>query len=254
MRGAALDMALAPVPPEKHEELLAVLALYLRLLGDADPDMGLGGKLFFCGPIDTPGRRLIQAANIAGAASLAATDDIALQKEIIRNGIVDFVVTSLDEALRILKNEIRKRAPVAVCIAAAPHEIEMQMAERGVAPDLLRPASPLDGPESAQPKTASTLVVWSVASAPARWMPKVDAMALDCLPPEAGSARRWLRMAPRYLGRLAQGTHLVSADRAFAARLIDRLRESQPFEVPLEIQVSWPGGAEQFHFGAPPMP
>ena len=29
-------------------------------------------------------------------------------------------MTSLDESLRILKNEIRKREPVAVCIAAAP--------------------------------------------------------------------------------------------------------------------------------------
>jgi hypothetical protein len=52
----------------------------------------------------------------------------------------DFLVTSLDEALRILKNEIRKREAVAVCVAAAPRPWRCEMLERGVLPDLLRPA------------------------------------------------------------------------------------------------------------------
>ena len=58
----------------------------------------------------------MRAANIAGAASLSATADVATQKQAIRDGVVDFLVTSLDEAARILKNEIRKRQPVAVCV------------------------------------------------------------------------------------------------------------------------------------------
>jgi hypothetical protein len=52
-----------------------------------------------------------------------------------------------------------------------------------------------------------------VASAPAQWLPKLDAIALDCLPatpdPESRAARRWLRLAPRYLGRLAQGVRVL---------------------------------------------
>ncbi len=51
-------------------------------------------------------------------------------------------MTSLDEALRILKNEIRKRETVAVCVAAAPETVEREMLERGVLPDLLPPALP----------------------------------------------------------------------------------------------------------------
>ena len=34
----------------------------------------------------------------------------------MRDGVIDFLVTSLDEALRILKNEMRKRTAVAVCV------------------------------------------------------------------------------------------------------------------------------------------
>ena len=48
------------------------------------------------------------------------------------------MVTSLDEGLRILKNEIRKRETVAVCVALSPDTLQREMQERGVLPDLLR--------------------------------------------------------------------------------------------------------------------
>ena len=76
------------------------------------------------------------AGNVAGCATLAATAEPAAQKQAIRDGVVDFLVTSLDEALRILKNEIRKRATVAVCVGA-PSTVEREMIERGVLPDLV---------------------------------------------------------------------------------------------------------------------
>ncbi len=78
------------------------------------------------------------AANIAGAASLVATADRAAQKQAIRDGVADFLVNSLDEALRILKNQLRKRETVAVCVGLAPEAVEREMQERGVLPDLLR--------------------------------------------------------------------------------------------------------------------
>ena len=40
----------------------------------------------------------------------------------VRNGIADFAVKTLDEALRILKNEIRKRQPIAVLLERQPVE------------------------------------------------------------------------------------------------------------------------------------
>src|SRR5947208_3583525 len=109
---------------------LRVLSFYTRL---NPPDEGasgqtdLGGRLLYAGELDDDGRALIAAANIAGAASLCATANQEAQKQAVRDGIADFLVTSLDEALRILKNEIRKHAPVAVCIGAAPAIIEPQM-------------------------------------------------------------------------------------------------------------------------------
>ena len=62
-------------------------------------------------------------------------------------GVIDFLVNSLDEALRILKNEIRKREPVSVAVSIAPQAIAQEMLDRGVLPDLLPPylASVPDG-------------------------------------------------------------------------------------------------------------
>ena len=103
-----------------------------------DPETGLGGKLFYAGELDEEGRALVVAANIAGAATLAATADRAAQKQALRDGVADFVVNNLDEALRILKNQLRKRETVAVCVALPPSNVESEMNERGVSPDLLR--------------------------------------------------------------------------------------------------------------------
>jgi urocanate hydratase len=231
----------------------------------------LGGKLLYVGELDQAGRALVVAGNVAGAASLSATADSASPKQAIRDGVVDFLVTSLDEALRILKNEVRKGETVAVCVGVAPEQIEREMRERGVQPDLLRQgASPgassnPEGPSrDVQPETpwsrkplnknpmsVPALVQWRVDSAPARWLPKLDSIALDCLAPKNESARRWLRLAPRYLGRLAQGVRLVSSDREFAATFIERVRESfsaGEIQVPAQIQVSSSDGPEEYNF------
>ena len=225
---------------------LRVLSFYARLTsaagaGETEPE--LGGKLLYAGELDEDGRPLIVASNIAGAASLCATADEHMQKQGVRDGIVDFLVTSLDEALRILKNEIRKQAPVAVCIGAAPAEIESQMAERGVKPDILRPKDDLEG--SVSDDTA--LVSWSVSRAPAQWMPKLDAFAIECGADLPSGTRQWLRMSPRYMGRLAQSFHLVLADRTFATRFIEGAPKLDGGTIPLKLQFSYRGGCEEFN-------
>ncbi len=236
---------------------------------DAGPAAGqeptLGGKLFYAGELDETGRALVVAGNVAGAATLAATSDLIAQKQAVRDGVVDFLVTSLDEALRILKNEIRKRETVAVCVGAAPDALEREMLERGVLPDIVRPdaASAMErtGPHREGMQHAATdslqipvLVVWSVASAPAHWLPKLDAIALDCLEPDAWPATRWLRLAPRYLGRLAHGVRSLHADRQFAARFIERVRERvqrAEIGVLVEIRLTCEGECEEHRFSPP---
>jgi hypothetical protein len=250
------------MPPELTPPFsfaLQVERLYAALLHTAPPDLssapGLGGTLLYAGELDEPGLALAAAGNIAGAASFAATASPAAQKQAIRTGVVDFLVTSLDEALRILKNEIRKREPVAVCVAAAPEAVEREMLERGVLPDLLAPAA-LPGcsaflsqgacsVESSEVEESQVLLAWSVAVAPALWLPKLDALALDCLQPENWTARRWLRLAPRYLGRLAQGVRVLRCDEPAAAEFLKRVRGALAqgaIGVPVEIR--WSQGSK----------
>jgi hypothetical protein len=240
----------------------------------------LGGKLLYAGELDAEARALLVAANIAGAASLVATADAAAGKQAMRDGVVDFLVTSLDEALRILKNEIRKRETVAVCVALEPQtsvaEFAREMLERGVAPGLVRLGSsaaadfaaflnqgamrvePLDANES------QVFVMWSVAAAPALWLSKLDAIALDCMVENMGapeldsdicnSARRWLRLAPRYLGRLAQGVRLLRCGERCAANFHERVREEVErgeIGVAVELMRSRQGQPEQFSFTPP---
>jgi hypothetical protein len=213
---------------------------------DPEANPSLGGKLLYGSELDHHGRALVVAGNIAGAAILTATADPAAQKQAIRDGVVDFLVTSLDEALRILKNEIRKRETVAVCVAAAPLEIEREMLERGVQPDLHREQftheanlNALQNAESAlDPTQIQILISWTVASAPAQWLPKLDAIAVACLEPSAWPARRWLHLAPRYLGRIAQSLRLLRTDQEFAARFIERVRrEVQRGDIAVQVQV-----------------
>ena len=232
----------------EYKFCLRVLSFYTRLIppsSAASGEANLGGKLLYAGSLDEDGRAVVAAANIGGAASLCATGDALDQKRAVHDGIADFLVNSLDEALRILKNEIRKRAPVAVCIGAAPAEIEAQMAERGVAADLLRSAAEADDNRPVPEDVA--LVSWSVSSAPARWMPRLDAFALQCAAPLPESTRRWLQMSPRYLGRLAESIHMVLADRAFATRYIEGAMAMEEGRIPLKLQFSYRGGAEEFN-------
>lgn len=194
------------------------------------PDPNLGGILLYAGELDGEGSVVVLAGNIAGCATLAATVDAAAQKQAIRDGVIDFLVTSLDEALRILKNEIRKKGTVAVCVATSPDAIEREMLERGVQPDLTRAAARLttaqqvDSFDAASDPMRAVTIVWQVDSSPARWLPKLDGIALDCFDPADAWNRRWLRLLPRYTGRVAPNLRLVCADREFASKFVERLR------------------------------
>ncbi|MGP8174498.1 MAG: hypothetical protein ACLP7O_08115 [Terracidiphilus sp.] len=231
--------------------------LYAALIAAANPDPGpnsepgLGGKLLYAGELDEDGRALLVAGNIAGAASLAATADAAAGKQAVRDGVADFLVTSLDEALRILKNQIRKRETVAVCVALAPEAVEREMEERGVLPDLLPPdfsrasrfsisfGRDVRQIELAISDNSKARLNWSVAAAPAHWLPKLDAIALNCLGPEEWSARRWLRLAPRYLGRLAQGVRVLYCAPEAAREFVTRVRAGvRCGEIGVEVQIS----------------
>jgi hypothetical protein len=265
-----------PNPSAALEFVLQVERYYTGLILAAKPgpnaEPSLGGKLLYAGDLDADARPLLVAANIAGAASLAVSTDAA-GRQAIRDGVVDFLVNSLDEALRILKNEIRKRSTVAVCVAQdSEADFARLLLERGVLPDLLPPRS-APAPEFAaflsqgarpvvaiHPDANQALLAWSVADAPALWLPKLDALAFDCLSsdpsPADGVARRWLRLAPRYLGRMVQGLRLLRSDDRAANHFIERVREKvacAEIGVPVDLTLSRNGKSESFSF-APPAP
>ena len=193
-------------PPSAAFNFLTRVALSYATLLDtplAHPETGLGGKLFYAAELDEEGRALLVASNIAGAATLAASADRDAQKQALRDGVADFVVTNLDEALRILKNQLRKRETVAICVAQSPSEVEREMNQRGVAPDLLRselaippshdalthqektntPIAQQSALTEPDPATTPTLVSWRVDSALPKDLALLDEIALACLDP-----------------------------------------------------------------------
>jgi hypothetical protein len=250
-----------PIPAAALEFTLQVERLYSTMIEDAKPsglaepnlheEPSLGGKLLYAGEPVPHGRALLVAANIAGAASLAASADPAAGKQAVRDGVADFLVNSLDEALRILKNEIRKREAVAVCVAMAPEAVEREMLERGVVPDLV-PRSPLPPALFGQ-----TLVTWTVTSAPAQWLPRLDALAIDSLRKSAAGqasiAARWLRLAPRYLGRLAQNFRILHCQPEVAREFVSRAKNAvERGDIGVEVWISLGDNQDVFRLSSEP--
>ncbi len=118
-----------------------ILRAYTALL-QLRPDWG--GALILSLGLAPDGAALAAAANIAGAVSLSIDDDSDRIREIVRTGAVDFVVHTLDEAIRAMKNEVRKRAPLSVALSADPLASLEEAAARGLAPQLFSSFLPLD--------------------------------------------------------------------------------------------------------------
>jgi hypothetical protein len=241
-----------------------------------DPERGLAGRLLYAGELEDAGSVLVVAANIAGAASLSATADVDTQNHAVRNGVIDFLVASVAEGMRIVRNAIRKHETVAVCVAQSPCEVEREMVKLGVLPDLLPPGT-LNAPryenflntgaQQIDPiymSVGQTVLTWSVDRVPALWLPKLDAIALECLGSFHGlhsranldtwAASRWLRYAPRYLGPLAQGVRLLRCPTEVARGFLSRVQElvaARKLDVAVEITLS--NGVEpEIHKITPP--
>jgi hypothetical protein len=91
------------------------------------------------------------------------------------------------------------------------------------------------------PDANQVILAWSVADSPAQWLPKLDTLAMDCLSSDSSdaSARRWLRLSPRYLGRMTQGLRLLRCEGNAAARFQKQVQEQVErgeIGVPVEIQ------------------
>ena len=97
----------------------------------------LAGKLIVSGGMGGMGGAQPLAATMAGAAFLGIDVDPERIKRRLKTGYCDFMVTTLDEALRILKNAVRKKENVSVGLVGNCADIVPELAERGVVPDIL---------------------------------------------------------------------------------------------------------------------
>jgi urocanate hydratase len=97
----------------------------------------LSGKLIVSGGMGGMGGAQPLAATMTGAAFLGIDVDAERIKKRLKTGYCDFMVTTLDEALRILKNAVRKKENISVGLVGNCADIIPELAERGVVPDIL---------------------------------------------------------------------------------------------------------------------
>ncbi|HEV3254089.1 MAG TPA: urocanate hydratase [Candidatus Acidoferrales bacterium] len=97
----------------------------------------LAGKLVASGGMGGMGGAQPLAATLNGAAFLGIEVDPERIKRRVKTGYCDVMVNDLDEALRILKNAVRKREAVSVGLIGNCADVVPEMARRGVVPDLL---------------------------------------------------------------------------------------------------------------------
>src|SRR6266852_2314315 len=97
----------------------------------------LAGKLIVSGGMGGMGGAQPLAATMTGACFLGIDVDAERIKKRLKTGYCDFMVNSLDEALRILKNAVRKKEAISVGLIGNCADVIPEMAERGVLPDIL---------------------------------------------------------------------------------------------------------------------
>src|SRR5580765_7924010 len=123
----------------------------------------LSGKLVVTGGMGGMGGAQPLAATMNGASFLGIDVDPERITRRISTGYCDVMVTSLDEALRILKNAVRKKENISVALVGNCADIIPELAERGVVPDILTDQTsahdPLNGyvPSGLSPEAAVEL-------------------------------------------------------------------------------------------------
>ncbi len=194
---------------EAAAELEAIYLAYRSLASAAvcGKDGTLGGRLLLLTGQEHSRAPRAMAARIAGAATLLVLEEAAAAKAALRSGACDFLVSSLDEALRILKNEVRRRAPVTVCLHGMPAMVVADCIERGVQPDLL------EEPFAVFKDRGAVCVGWRAALGEEEvgvcWSlhgdlllhAGHDSMAREAIDHDAGERLRWIQAAPAVLGR-----------------------------------------------------
>lgn len=225
----------------------------------------LAGRLLLIDGLAHEGDALLIAASIAGAASLVLETRTDAIRYCVRNGVVDFAVTTLSEALRILKNELRKRQPIAVLLGREAADVLAEMVDRGVQPEMLRWAEPEPAVKSyvealkergarqlptsieAAPDPARD-VCWRANEGGSSVLRQLDSIAGEMLPQDDPERQNWVARAPRYLPRALRLERCVAMSdderTAFVATVEGRAQDGM-----LAAQVTIEAGGQVRSFG-----
>lgn len=195
------------------------------------------------------------ASAIAGACFLGMEDDAEVSRDLLRHGKCDFVVNTLDEALRILKNELRQMKPVSVCLTGSVTENVRQMGERGVAPNLVLQTRPLpligatgcrteelDSLVHRSPNQRGELAQWTLSHGTAATLARLDALVLALIPQDDRQRRRWLEAAQRYIPREGAPSRIFSLTHSERERFLDSVcARIMSGEIPAPVEVAISG-------------
>jgi urocanate hydratase len=97
----------------------------------------LAGRLVVTGGMGGMGGAQPLAATMNGAAFLCVEADAERIKRRLKTGYCDIMVSTLDEAVRILRNAVHEKTAVAVGLVGNCAEVLPEMVRRGIVPDLL---------------------------------------------------------------------------------------------------------------------
>ncbi len=183
------------------------------------------------------------AASIAGACSLCIEPEAGRLREALRAGVCDFVIGALDEALRILKNELRRGLPVSVGLSAELDPTLAEMIDRGLQPDLVSlalsesfrifvdrgavalPENDIPDPGHRPGRMDSHR---RRRSSPCHTSPASRRRFSTPHGPTLRDRQRWLDNAPRHLGRAFAGHCCIRMTAAESAAFVAAARAQYP--------------------------
>ena len=174
-----------------------------------------GGKLALLIGAECVHSGAASAVSITGGASLALDSNAATIKAAQRAGYLDFVVNSLDEALRALKNEVRQKRALSVGLIANERATLAEMDERGIVPD-----ARLDSRADEQGALNSEEHNFSAQTAPV--LRALDTALLAVLPADDLIRRRWIERAPQFLREARSGGRWIWLNETELAALAEQ--------------------------------
>lgn len=141
-------------------------------------DGDLRGRLIVAQSVSFEGAALSFAALMHGAAFLGIDADPDRIKRYVKTGYCDVMVNNLDEALRILKNAVRKREPASVGLTGNPDENTQVLVSRGVVPDWLMGRATFEDEPSIAPEEGEVRAAQELGSI---LLPHDDGATISCV-------------------------------------------------------------------------